>query len=852
MKHYLIVPALFILSFGTAFSQPGKQPTQKAPDQSEIDKMMEEAMKGMTEEEKAEMRKMMKNMAPSGTGQTGKTAYYPEFTSNKQLVPKKDPARINSIAKKPLSQAEVGPYAGNLFNKIMGKGNAAEMAIVKKVIGQTPDAIAIGNAAILSMMQGHPQAALALSIKAVQVDPSNANLQNNMASLLTQYGYPEQAIPLLQKLKNQFPVNSTVFNNLGIAWLGLGETDSARKYAGMAARLNPYHPEAKLCGGLMEEMKGDPVKAIDNYIESMENSLNPLTEKLIKNSKGQGKLEKIDFEKIKRSIAIYEYFPRDWMPEIPLLSSNISGYSSDYATKKGFDEMSTRLTEKIELMTSDLSKEVEDLAEAGQDEFVKKMAEDIQKGLSFMSKPAVSVLVVLLNYLKTWMLDYANEVLELVKLTNEYKLEFQNRTRNLSQEQCKIHDNAANEYMQAVNPMVKKFYTEKAEEYRQWTNAYITWSWYVAGNPKNVILIQDLGFVAMLESFYSLAVESQVTIDGTCNPQRTTDARFIAEPEIPNFTCPAVVSIPAGTEWQQLNAAANSLDNNDYTIKNDPGNPIPNITIAYGTDHTSISEPGPEPFSKTAEGSISPTIADPAYSTAANVERTLTDYQANRSAGFKPDLSSPEKAAESVTDDVVKVTGETRQRESEEQKSTNWLREYLKSKIEHQKAMEAMDQKSLDWFREYIKSKVEQQKVLEAREQAQSEWFREYMKSKIEKHKAQEAQDRRTNEWLKEYLKSKIERQKAADYQAAIDKAINDKIKQAQRSKKAHELLKKMLTADCKNVRNTKDIQKELFEKGMIEAGANIEELRSNGLQLSISSGIQMPGTFTTVKGLFN
>jgi hypothetical protein len=38
----------------------------------------------------------------------------------------------------------------------------------------------------------------------------------------------------------------------------------------------------------------------------------------------------------------------------------------------------------------------------------------------------------------------------------------------------------------------------------------------------------------------------------------------------------------------------------------------------------------------------------------------------------------------------------------------------------------------------------------------------------------------------------------------------------------------------------------------MREAGDNMEDLRENGLSPSLSSGLQAPGTFTPVKGLFN
>lgn len=608
MKKYILL-AVVLLTSVVVFTQPVKKPAQKKPAQSEMDKAMEEAMKDMSPEEKAEMKKMMGNLMPDLMEQNSKIADYPAFTSNKQLIPKKDIARINALPKKLLQQADMSNYATTLFNKIMTKGEAAEIALIKKIITQSPKANQLGNAAILCMMQGHPQAAMALSMKAVQADPANVNWQNNMASLLTQYGYPEQAIPVLQKLKNQFPRNSTALNNLAYAWLGLGETDSAKFYAGSAIRANPYHPDALLCGGLMEELKGDPIKATDDYIKSMENAINPFTEALLKNNNGQGRLEQLDFNKIKRSITIYEYFPKGWMPAIPLLSCSTNGYAKDEAIQSGYDLMANRLKEKIETMTTELSRDLENLADKGEEEFVKTMASENIKGLNFMSKPATLVLLILLNYQKSWMGKYTEEALKVNNLKASHYLEFKKTTENLKgdhKQTCKIYDAAANKYMQAVNPMLKKFYTEKAEEFRQWVNAYITWNWYVTGNPKNVIMIQDLGFVAMLEAMYRSAIEIQVAINGSCNTQRETAPLNIAEPVIPNFSCPAVVSIPVGADWQQLTQTAKNFDNNTSGVKQSAKNPVPNSSIAYGIGHGTIAQPGRAPFVKTANGSLSP------------------------------------------------------------------------------------------------------------------------------------------------------------------------------------------------------------------------------------------------------
>lgn len=304
MKKILLVFNM-LLVIATAFAQPGKKPgtKEKSPTPSEMDKAMEEAMKGMSKEEQEEMKKLMKGIMPALAEQNAKTADYPEFSNNKQLIPKKDVARIALVSKKIPAPGTIATLAGGLYTKIMTKGSVAETNIVKQVLAKTTNASDIHAAAILAMMQGHPEAAMALAMKAVQADPTNNNYQNNMAALLTQYGYPEQAIPVLQKLKQQSPANSTVLNNLAHAWLGLGETDSVKRYASLAMRVNPAHPEASMCGGLMQELMGDPVKASEYYQASMDQAPNPFTEALLKNAgKNQG-ADIPDWEKIRQSIA---------------------------------------------------------------------------------------------------------------------------------------------------------------------------------------------------------------------------------------------------------------------------------------------------------------------------------------------------------------------------------------------------------------------------------------------------------------------------------------------------------------------------------------------------------------------
>jgi hypothetical protein len=751
MKKYLLTLAI-LFAATIVFAQPGKKPVQKQPAQSEMNKAMEDAMKGMSPEEKAEMQKMMKDVMPALMEQNSKTADYPEFTSNKQLVPKKDIVRINAIPKKKLLQADIGPYAANLYNKIITKGDAAEIAIVKKVIAQSPKANDLGSAAILCMMQGHPQAAMALSMKAVQSAPSGVNLQNNMASLLTQYGYPEQAVPVLQKLRNDFPDNSTIMNNLAHAWLGLGAIDSAKSVISLAGRLNPYHPETKQTEGVIEETTGDPVKAAEDYEASMENSINPFTEQLIKNNKGQSKSYIPDFEKIKKSITIYEYFQKDWI-KIPALTDNVSAFESNMKIKNGYSKMFDELKDKIEALTEASNAEVDALMEKGETEFAKTMMKESMKGLSMMSMPAVYVQYVLQAYLQKWAEAYVKEGSAMMEEINAQKLVM---TKIENNDKCPDHDRKNNEFLTYANPKIRAFYAKKIEECRAWLNAFCTWVWYIAGNPKNSIMTQCIAWTGFIAEINEAAIDNQFAIAKSCVNQNSFAASYITPPEIPNFTCPTIVSIPMGPEWQQLSKATNNFDENKYAIKKATENPVPNHTIAYGADHTSIAEPGPDPFFKSANGSMTPGIAEEGNSPGEQLLDMLNNgpQEANTEAGNDKDVKSTDARDQEIND---------------------FWANYVKNKIARQKELDAQNQQAGDFWNNYIKDKIARQKELDAQNQQAGDFWTNYIKDKIAKQKElRAAQEKRQTEWFKEYLKSKIAYSKTEEYKRELERATSD------------------------------------------------------------------------------
>ncbi|OSZ80262.1 hypothetical protein CAP36_03140 [Chitinophagaceae bacterium IBVUCB2] len=799
----LVVSCLLLLVNLTASAQP--KPKSKQPSQADMNKMMEDAMKaeGMSKEEQAEMKKMMGDVMPELMKSNSKTAYYPEFTNNTELIPKKEIAKINAIPKKKLTQADITGYAANLYNKLLAKGNAAEMAIVKKVIAQSPNAGDISGAAILAMQQGHPQAAMALSIKAVQLKPANPSYQNNMASLLTQYGYAEQALPVLQKLRNDFPKNSTVMNNLAHAWLGLGEIDSANAIIKMAGGLNPYHPESKDTEGVIEETNGDPEKAAENYESSMENALNPFTEQLIKNNKSS-KSGKLDYEKLKRSITIYEYFPKDWI-KIPALSDNVSGYEKDRQIQNGYEKMFDDLEAKIKLLQEASENEVNALMDKGDDVFAKEMMKESIKGINMMSKPAVIVQLVLQNYMAEWMPQYVQEYQVLL---NTIKAKKEQITKSGKDDKCPDYDRKNNEFLSYANPLIREFHTRKIEEFRIWLNTFCTWIWYLTGNPKNTMMSQCIGWTNAIAEFYKSAIADQRALARTCVEQNGDGIDPVSTPEIPNFSCPTLIKMPMGSDWQDLSNAAQNFDNNKYAIKK-TDIPVPNHTVGYGVNPASIAEPGRDPFVKSANGSMTPGMA--------------TDDELTPLSKIPLDELTPLPKLPNENDPVP-------------------LPDLRKSKLAKEllKKMMSSDCKNVRNSKDILKEQLERMmkgvKELEAYENVIEEIKR------LENEIAQKEADGQK----REQLKKQMER-----IQQEVDKM--DKYEQVQQSKKEIEkIIKEMEAMDDKKMMKEKFAKIMESVDEMEAAPAILKGIQQNGLQSSISSGLQAPGTFTPQKGLFN
>ncbi|MBW7840231.1 MAG: hypothetical protein H3C36_11460, partial [Chitinophagaceae bacterium] len=129
MKSTTILLSIFLLLISSGVeAQTKPRPKQNPPSKAEINKMMEDVLNAedMSKEEREEMKKMMKEVMPALTNKKTNTADYGVFTDNKQLIPKRDAARINAIPKKAFTDADVTVTTTNLYNKLMLRAKANE------------------------------------------------------------------------------------------------------------------------------------------------------------------------------------------------------------------------------------------------------------------------------------------------------------------------------------------------------------------------------------------------------------------------------------------------------------------------------------------------------------------------------------------------------------------------------------------------------------------------------------------------------------------------------------------------------------------------------------------------------
>ncbi len=262
----IIIALIMILLQQSAIAQ---EPTKK--EMEEMRKAMEE-MKADPEMVKAMKEygidmKMVEN-SMNAVDKEGFGAYY-EF--EEFMTPKKDDARIASIPKKILTNAELSAHLAKAAKVVdaafQGEDRKIADQLLSKVSSYHPDSLsAIANG--LWMTSNYLPATYIMG-KVSQKDPDPDNL-NNYSAFLLMLGAEELALPVLQKLNKEFPGNSTLLNNIGQAWFGLGDLNKAEKYLDSAILAIAWHPQANMTKAVIQKSKGDKAGAVESLKKSVQ------------------------------------------------------------------------------------------------------------------------------------------------------------------------------------------------------------------------------------------------------------------------------------------------------------------------------------------------------------------------------------------------------------------------------------------------------------------------------------------------------------------------------------------------------------------------------------------------------
>lgn len=233
MKILPFVTLLFLSI--TSFSQPGKKPaSQKTPSQADINKMMEDAMKDLTPEQKKMMQDMMnsKMQVPSN--------------NNGRLVPEKQTVLLSKIPKLS-SETEYNAFITKLKLQALAKIKAETVSAVNELVEKyKSNKTGLNNIPLTLFMQGQTEASIYAAIICAQLNSKIQISQNNLAFILHQTGYPHFALPLLEYCLQKYP-DAVMYNNAGQCYFTLGDTTKAYKYFGASIRLNDNMAEAH-CG----------------------------------------------------------------------------------------------------------------------------------------------------------------------------------------------------------------------------------------------------------------------------------------------------------------------------------------------------------------------------------------------------------------------------------------------------------------------------------------------------------------------------------------------------------------------------------------------------------------------------
>jgi len=267
MKKILLAFSLLLL-IATSFAQPGKKPVkEKVPTQSEIDKMMNDAMKDLSADEKKMVQESIE-----ATGKMKEKGMVGNMNADVPQIPKKQVQVLQSIPTLS-SQQQYNAYLASLLATCKKNIAASILAEVDKFFSKnSSDPQALANSGPFLLLKQKPDAAVYAAVKIAISKPTDILLQDNLAVILHQSGNPHKALPVLIYLSKQIN-HPVILNNLAQSYLSLGDTSNARKFFMACLRMDPDHCEANCGMGLLLSEAGKTHEAEAYIIKSLKKSI---------------------------------------------------------------------------------------------------------------------------------------------------------------------------------------------------------------------------------------------------------------------------------------------------------------------------------------------------------------------------------------------------------------------------------------------------------------------------------------------------------------------------------------------------------------------------------------------------
>ena len=466
-QHFLII--ILSISCLVGFSQPVKKSVKKpvSSTQTYVDKAMEEAMKDMNEEEKAEFKKMM--------GEAMKTA------DEMKSLPVKGASEGNSIPRIPVKQTallqkipllQTQQQLSAYFTKLSTECKKNIPADIIRKVDQMINAQAaneneIASLPILIFLSKNRKAAVYAAVRVLQLKGGHPLVQNNSAFVLAQSGYPDKAVPVFKYLQQKYNT-AELNNNLAQSYLSLGEKEEAKKYFRIGLAKNPQSSEMHCGLGLIFSEEGNVQEATLHIKASLEHGYSPIAEELAKKHK-----VKVKFSDVK--IKAPEYFnPQKFKPAAP--ASVMEDIPGVQAEREAVIERHRNSHKKMEIFNAKYSASVNE----------KGMQSMLQQHLGYTGNtPFARKALYMVQLLSEERYEYIKSGMDMPaykRKHDEYRKAFDNKFETIQKTafdseagRCEAHVNNLNNFLQLSKENFENFERHALPKIYDLTNQSLYW-----------------------------------------------------------------------------------------------------------------------------------------------------------------------------------------------------------------------------------------------------------------------------------------------------------------------------------------------------------------------------------------